>query len=85
LLQIYQGEIFGILGDNGAGKSTLVRQMANLLRSYFGSITFFQKNITEARDLVQMNVGYMPYYHFYRKRKGLRPLCIHVASVSVGV
>lgn len=59
-LQIYQGEIFGILGDNGAGKSTLVRQMANLLKSDSGSITFFQKNIAEARDLVQMNVGYMP-------------------------
>ncbi|MGI2902040.1 ABC transporter ATP-binding protein [Tolypothrix sp. VBCCA 56010] len=59
-LQIYQGEIFGILGDNGAGKSTLVRQMANLLKSDFGNITFFQQNITEARDLVQMNVGYMP-------------------------
>ncbi len=29
--QIYQGEIFGILGDNGVGKSTLVRQMVNLL------------------------------------------------------
>ncbi len=24
-LQIYEGEIFGILGDNGAGKSTLIR------------------------------------------------------------
>ena len=59
-LQIYQGEIFGILGDNGAGKSTLVRQMANLLKSDFGNITFFQQNITEAYDLVQMNVGYMP-------------------------
>ncbi|MBD1851760.1 ATP-binding cassette domain-containing protein [Leptolyngbya sp. FACHB-711] len=23
--QIYQGEIFGILGDNGVGKSTLIR------------------------------------------------------------
>lgn len=84
-LQIYQGEIFGILGDNGAGKSTFVRQMANLLKSDSGSITLFQKNIAEARDLVQMNVGYMPYYHFYRKIKGLRPLGIHVASVSVEV
>jgi ABC-type Mn2+/Zn2+ transport system ATPase subunit len=37
-LQIYQGEIFGILGDNGAGKSTLVRQMVNLLASDSGAI-----------------------------------------------
>ncbi|MER3492883.1 MAG: ABC transporter ATP-binding protein [Mastigocladus sp. ERB_26_2] len=59
-LQIYQGEIFGILGDNGAGKSTLVRQMVNLLTSDSGSITLFGNNIVAVPHLVQMNVGYMP-------------------------
>jgi ABC-type multidrug transport system ATPase subunit len=59
-LQIYHGEIFGILGDNGAGKSTLVRQMVNLLSSDSGSITLFGQNIIEAPRLVQMTIGYMP-------------------------
>jgi ABC-type multidrug transport system ATPase subunit len=59
-LQIYQGEIFGILGDNGAGKSTLVRQMVNLLTSDSGTITLFGNNIVAVPHLVQMNVGYMP-------------------------
>lgn len=59
-LQIYQGEIFGILGDNGAGKSTLIRQMVNLLKSDSGTITVFGQNIVEVPYLVQMNVGYMP-------------------------
>ena len=39
-LQIYEGEIFGILGDNGAGKSTLIRQMVNLLSIDSGAIAF---------------------------------------------
>ena len=56
-LEIHQGEIFGILGDNGAGKSTLVRQMANLLKSDSGSITFFGQDLVEASHLVQMDVG----------------------------
>ncbi|OKH48921.1 ABC transporter [Calothrix sp. HK-06] len=59
-LQIYQGEIFGILGDNGAGKSTLVRQMANLVKSDSGKITFFGENIANSRHLLQVNMGYMP-------------------------
>jgi ABC-2 type transport system ATP-binding protein len=59
-LQIYEGEIFGILGDNGAGKSTLVRQMVNLLSSDSGNITLLGHNILKASHLVQMNVGYMP-------------------------
>ncbi|GAA6617075.1 ABC transporter ATP-binding protein [Scytonema sp. NUACC26] len=59
-LQIFEAEIFGILGDNGAGKSTLVRQMVNLLASDSGSISLLGKNIVEAPYLVQMNVGYMP-------------------------
>lgn len=59
-LQIYQGEIFGILGDNGAGKSTLVRQMVNLLRSDSGNITLFGQSISQNPLHVSMNVGYMP-------------------------
>lgn len=58
--QIYQGEIFGILGDNGAGKSTLVRQMVNLLPSSSGAIAFLGQPITTIPKIVQMNVGYMP-------------------------
>lgn len=59
-LKIYEGEIFGILGDNGAGKSTLVRQMVNLLPSSSGTIAFLGKPITTIPEIVQLNVGYMP-------------------------
>ncbi len=59
-LQIYQGEIFGILGDNGAGKSTLVRQMVGLLRSSSGSIRLFGEDISKNSLLVPRYVGYMP-------------------------
>lgn len=59
-LQIYAGEIFGILGDNGAGKSSLIRQMVNLLSSNGGEIFFLEKSILKVPYLLQMNVGYMP-------------------------
>jgi ABC-type multidrug transport system ATPase subunit len=59
-LQIYQGEIFGILGDNGAGKSTLVRQMVNLLSSSAGRIELFGRSISDYPEFVTTQVGYMP-------------------------
>ena len=59
-LQIQEGEIFGLLGDNGAGKSTLVRQMANLLHSTRGTITFLGKQVGQNPLHVPLNVGYMP-------------------------
>lgn len=58
--QIFQGEIFGILGDNGAGKSTLVKQMVNLLSSNAGAIELFGRSITNHPDFVTAQVGYMP-------------------------
>lgn len=59
-LQIWPGEIFGLLGDNGAGKSTLVRQMVNLLRPTSGRITFCGRPLSQAADQIAMSVGYMP-------------------------
>lgn len=59
-LQIYEGEIFGLLGDNGAGKTTLVRQMVNLQSSTSGRILLFGKDITQYPRLVPDYVGYMP-------------------------
>jgi energy-coupling factor transporter ATP-binding protein EcfA2 len=50
-LQIYRGEIFGILGDNGAGKSTLIRQMVNLLRSTSGFIRLLGRDMPYKREL----------------------------------
>jgi len=59
-LEIYQGEIFGILGDNGAGKTTLLRQMVNLVRRTKGSIKLFGVDVESDPLWVPLRVGYMP-------------------------
>jgi ABC-2 type transport system ATP-binding protein len=38
ILNIYQGEIFGLVGNNGAGKTTLLRLMLDLLKPEKGKI-----------------------------------------------
>jgi ABC-type multidrug transport system ATPase subunit len=59
-LEIYEGEIFGILGDNGSGKTTLVRQMMNLIKSTSGYITLWQQPIEQDPLFIPLHVGYMP-------------------------
>lgn len=59
-LQIFEGEIFGILGDNGAGKSTLVKQMAGLIQSSSGQIRLFGEPISSNNFHVPQMIGYMP-------------------------
>ncbi len=45
-LDIYEGEIFAILGVNGAGKTTLTKCMFRLVRSTNGEIRISEKLLT---------------------------------------
>ncbi len=43
-LDIYRGEILGVVGGSGSGKSVLLRSMVGLLRPTSGSIEVFSQN-----------------------------------------
>ena len=48
-LDIYKGEIFGIVGGSGCGKSTLMRHMIGLYPPLDGRILILGRDITRAR------------------------------------
>lgn len=60
-LEIYKGEIFGILGGSGSGKTTLLRQMILLDEIQKGEIEIFDLNIKKLnqkqRDFIKKNWG----------------------------
>jgi ABC-2 type transport system ATP-binding protein len=59
-LDIYEGEIFGLLGENGAGKTTLIGIICGIVNKTGGSVTVMGKdNVTD--------------YRFTRKQIGLVP------------
>ncbi|MFC5465240.1 ABC transporter ATP-binding protein [Lederbergia graminis] len=56
-LDIYEGEIFGLLGPSGAGKTTLVKQLSGLDTPTSGENYIFQEKMP---DLKLINrIGYM--------------------------
>jgi len=52
-LELYKGEVLGLVGQSGSGKSTLIRSIAGLVKSKSGSIHFDNRDIlqTDQKEL----------------------------------
>ena len=61
-LELFEGELVGIVGPNGAGKSTLVKAMFGLVNVRKGSVELRGEDITnmKAHSLVSRGIGYVP-------------------------
>lgn len=53
-LNVYKGEILGILGQNGAGKTTLIKTLNGLIRPLKGSI-FINLENTESKTIADLS------------------------------
>jgi ABC-2 type transport system ATP-binding protein len=57
-LDIYPGEIFGLLGPNGSGKSTTIKVLLGLLYPTRGRVTIFGLPPTDVS--IKARIGYLP-------------------------
>ena len=57
-LDIYEGEIIGLIGDNGAGKSTLTKIIAGVIKKDAGEIYWMGKkiNINSVKDARKLGI-----------------------------
>ncbi|XP_054989585.1 ATP-binding cassette sub-family A member 6 [Sorex araneus] len=64
-LDIYEGEITAILGRTGAGKSSLLNVLSGLSVPTEGSVTIYNKNISEMQDLedIRKRTGVCPQFN----------------------
>ena len=57
-LEVYRGQIYGLLGPNGSGKSTTIKMLLGLLQPTSGRIAVLGKR---PRDVaIKRNIGYLP-------------------------
>src|SRR5260370_39209379 len=57
-LQVYRGEIFGLLGPNGSGKTTTIKLLLGLLFATEGEALIFTEPTTNAAK--NERLGYLP-------------------------
>lgn len=57
-LEVYKGEIFGLLGPNGSGKSTTIKLLLGLLFPSDGQALVFGKEATDVSK--NERIGYLP-------------------------
>jgi len=58
-LQVFRGEVFGLLGPNGSGKTTTIRMLCGLLEPTSGSAKVDGVDVRLAPELVKTHIGYM--------------------------
>jgi ABC-2 type transport system ATP-binding protein len=58
--EIGSTEVVGLLGQNGAGKTTIMKMLAGCLESTAGKITIDGTDISENRQIIQAQIGYLP-------------------------
>ncbi len=56
-LDVYKGEILGLLGPNGSGKSTCINTILSLLRFEEGSVHVFGKEMNPYAYDIKMHIG----------------------------
>ncbi len=55
-LDVYRGEVLGVVGGSGTGKSVLLRAIVGLVRPRAGSVTVFGTDLLNASDTVRQKI-----------------------------
>jgi ABC-2 type transport system ATP-binding protein len=58
-LDVWQGEVFGLLGPNGSGKTTLIRALCGLLPLAEGRAKVLGRDVAREAETVRQSIGYM--------------------------
>ena len=58
-LEIFDGEIFGLIGHNGAGKSTTIKSLVSIIEPTYGQIFVDGKDLKENRLEIKKQIGYV--------------------------
>jgi ABC-2 type transport system ATP-binding protein len=59
-LDVYPGQVIGLLGRNGAGKSTLMECMLGLREVDAGAVRLFGEDARRPSDATRAKIGYVP-------------------------
>lgn len=74
-IEMYEAEVYGLLGSNGAGKSTLTKIFAGLLAPDSGNVKFFGYELNKNYSEIKKTFGVVPQeiscYHGFTVRENI--------------
>jgi len=77
-LDVYKGEIYGLLGKNGAGKTTIMKMLVGMTTPSSGEIALFGKSFNEQSKSLLRRVGSLiEYPTFYEHLTAMENLQLH--------
>lgn len=62
-LEMYQGQIFVLLGHNGAGKTTTINMLTGMMQPTSGTANIFGRDIVDDMDSVRKLIGICPQHN----------------------
>ena len=62
-LEVYPGDVVGLIGLNGAGKTTLLEVLAGFSPATQGDVTVFGHPILRLPEAEKRRIGYVPPQH----------------------
>lgn len=57
-LELYPGQIIGLVGQNGVGKTTAIKVISGLVKEYRGNV-YIQGNLQTNKEVINKNGGYV--------------------------
>lgn len=57
--EVFEGEMFGLVGPDGAGKTTTIRILCGLLKPDSGSLQILEMDIVKNKKTIQNQIGYL--------------------------
>ncbi len=58
-LEVYKGEMFGLVGPDGAGKTTLIRMLCGILKPSGGTAKVFGLDLVSQIQAIKPRIGYL--------------------------
>lgn len=78
---VFDGEIFGLIGLNGAGKTTTIKLILGLLFPDSGEVKIFDRNVFSDRSIL-CRVGYLPELPYLEKNLTVKEVLTYFARLN---